>query len=399
MILKDINQITESDLMDLVTNATDERKDNEYKQELFLNTEKEKVEFLADVSSFANSNGGDLYIGIKEDKNTNKPIARPGISIENTDQEKLKIENLLRDGIQPRIIYKDIAWIPLSNGNKVLIIRIYQSDTSPHRVILAKDYRFFIRHTGGRHALDVDELRVAFTLSENLKDKINNFIDERIYKIISDDTPVVCHKNPKILLHLVPLSSFRRPHTYDFRKINEVPHEYDSLLSPIGHSFSNTRFNYDGYLVFSGDYSSAGSYSQLFRNGALEVVEAFALEPHEGKKNFPVAYIENELIKATGRYLGLFKKMNVPFPIILKLSFLGVKGYKFIFENGIPEFYRKPIDKDLLQLPPQIVENYSVNAEAILRPCFDTLWGAGGFPCDLFYDKDGKWKPTERIFP
>ena len=132
MILKDINQITESDLMDLVTNATDERKDNEYKQELFLNTEKEKVEFLADVSSFANSNGGDLYIGIKEDKNTNKPIALPGISIENTDQEKLKIENLLRDGIQPRIIYKDIAWIPLSNGNKVLIIRIYQSDTSPH---------------------------------------------------------------------------------------------------------------------------------------------------------------------------------------------------------------------------------------------------------------------------
>jgi hypothetical protein len=60
-----------------------------------------KREFLADVSSFANTAGGHLVYGISEAAGI--PTGLPGVVISDFDAEKLRLENLLRDGILPRI--------------------------------------------------------------------------------------------------------------------------------------------------------------------------------------------------------------------------------------------------------------------------------------------------------
>lgn len=399
MIPKDISQITESDLFALIENETYERKDIEYKQSLSLYTDKEKKEFLADVSSFANSISGDLIIGITEDKATGKPNAVVGISVENIDQEKLRIAGIIQSGIQPRIPQKDVFYIKLKNGNYVLIVRIYRSWIGPHRIIFNGWDKFYSRTSAGKYPLDVDEIRLAFSLSETGMEKVNNFIDKRISKIISDDTPVVCYKNPKIILHLVPLSSNSHSLSIDIGKIDDEPHAYDGLLRPLGHSPNNTRFNFDGYLLFVGDYSRAGAYTQLFRGGAIEAVEAFMLEITGEKKIFRIEGIEKEIIDATKGYLTLQKKLGVPYPIVMKLTFVGVRGYIFSFENAPPEFIRKPIDQDLLILPPQLIDNQPNGVEGLLRSSFDTLWGAAGYPRDLFFDKNGKWDPAQCKWP
>ena len=64
MIRKPIDQIGTADLQALVADAVAESKTIEYKQEMPGGTREEKIKFLAAVSSFANTAGGDLLIGV-----------------------------------------------------------------------------------------------------------------------------------------------------------------------------------------------------------------------------------------------------------------------------------------------------------------------------------------------
>jgi predicted HTH transcriptional regulator len=67
MIPKPLAEITESDLLGLITNGIAESRTLDYKRSLPGNSDADKKEFLADVSSFANTAGGDLVFGIDED--------------------------------------------------------------------------------------------------------------------------------------------------------------------------------------------------------------------------------------------------------------------------------------------------------------------------------------------
>lgn len=88
MISKPLDQITEEDLHNLVITAAAERKTLDYKQQLPETNDAGKRELLADVSSFANTAGGDLVFGMTE--NAGVPTGIPGVQIGDTDQEILR---------------------------------------------------------------------------------------------------------------------------------------------------------------------------------------------------------------------------------------------------------------------------------------------------------------------
>jgi|WetSurMetagenome_2_1015567.scaffolds.fasta_scaffold32415_2 hypothetical protein len=72
-----------------------------------------------------------------------------------------------------------------------------------------KDHeRFFARNSGGKYALDVTEIRAAFMLSETRAEQIRNFRLDRIGKIISEETPIPLRNNPKVVLHIIPITAF-----------------------------------------------------------------------------------------------------------------------------------------------------------------------------------------------
>ena len=113
---KQLELITEDDLASLVENQVREGYQIEYKQSV-LREKKEKqdkVDFLASVTSFANTIGGDLLIGVAATSGV--PVALPGWEGVDLDREKLRIENLLRDLVEPRVAFK-IHEIRLGNGN------------------------------------------------------------------------------------------------------------------------------------------------------------------------------------------------------------------------------------------------------------------------------------------
>ncbi|MBI4830971.1 MAG: ATP-binding protein [Candidatus Lindowbacteria bacterium] len=62
---RDLGSLQEYDLQELVQNKVPEGKNIEYKRMLPANSDDNKKEFLADVSSFANASGGHLLYGIR----------------------------------------------------------------------------------------------------------------------------------------------------------------------------------------------------------------------------------------------------------------------------------------------------------------------------------------------
>jgi predicted HTH transcriptional regulator len=80
-----LSRITINDFQNLVVNQVREGKTIDYKRDLIGNNDASKKEFLADVSSFANTIGGDLIIGIEEAAGV--PAAINGVSPPDMDKE------------------------------------------------------------------------------------------------------------------------------------------------------------------------------------------------------------------------------------------------------------------------------------------------------------------------
>ncbi len=380
----------EEDLQALVANRVSEGKTLEYKQALPSNSDAEKKEFLADVSSFANASGGDLIFGITEGTERGIPKSVDGLNVTNVDEEISRLDNLIRTGVQPRIPSISIQPIQLENSKIVLIIRIGRSWISPHRVILGSHDKFYSRSSNGKYPLDVGELRVAFNLSETMTERIRNFRLDRISKIFADETPVPFYTRPKTVLHLIPIISFNPAQSYDIGKIAS----HLGKMPPIYAHGWNNRYNLDGFLTFSGRREEEStSYVQLFRNGIIEAVDGGLLEPYQGSKTIPSGIYEDKLNESLSVYLSILKTLNVEPPLFIFLALLGVKGYSMAVGSDFRVHDSHTIDRDILLLPEVVLESFDIKAEEVLKPCFDCIWNACGFPRSFNYNDDGEWSP------
>lgn len=298
MVTKNIQEITEEDLQSLIDNSVPEGKTIEYKQKLPGNSDSDKKEFLADVSSFGNASGGMIIYGIVEDKGSPKLLN--GIDKVDIDSETRRLDSIIRAGIEPKLPSFNIKVVPLKNSKTAVIIQIARSWISPHRVVFQGHDKFYSRSSNGKCSLDVNELRNAFNLSETLSEKIRNFKVERIANIFADETPVPIKNNARIILHLIPYSAFIPDQRYEITSDREMKSE----LIPIYASGWDGRYNFDGYITYSGNPEQKyRSYTQFFRNGIIEAVEAFLLRPQDDGEEgrIPSVAYEKELISSLHR--------------------------------------------------------------------------------------------------
>lgn len=382
MIPKDIDQITEADLQELIENSVAERKTIEYKRELPGNKDSDKKEFLADVSSFANASGGDIIYGMEEENSLPKELKGFDIDKIDINSEILRLEQLMTSGIRPRIVGHKIREVSLSGNRVALIIRLPKSWQSPHRVAFQGHDKFYGRNTKGKYPLDVDELRVAFNLSETITERIRSFRADRIAKILADEGPVPLRDSPKVILHVLPVSSFALRRDYDIKKYYQQYGKIYFLLDK-PRIDCNHRYNFEGILVYYMGEKCL-EYIQIFRNGIIEAVDSYCLGiDRNGKKIIHSSY-ERDVGKALENYLSILKELNVDTPIIIVLSLLNVKGYaidrafgNYLVRQG--KINPIAIERDMLLIPEVEVSNYDVNTYEVLKPCFDAIWNACGF--------------------
>jgi predicted HTH transcriptional regulator len=151
-----LEQIAEANLRALIDAKTAEARQIEYKREIYGTNDEARREFLADVSSFANAHGGDLLIGVAASKGI--PTSLSPLTGD-VDGEKLRLDNMARTGLEPRIPNLYIVAVPISAGGAVLVIRVPRSYRAPHRVTFRGANRFWARSSGGRYEPNADELR------------------------------------------------------------------------------------------------------------------------------------------------------------------------------------------------------------------------------------------------
>ncbi len=385
MLPVNLDSISESDLNSLEETGVMESRLIEFKQALKIGSDSDKKEFLADVSSLANASGGDLIIGVKEEKGIATEVV--GIESFEPDSGKLKVEEIIRNGIQPRIIGCRVHPFKLGNGRHALVIRLPNSLSKPHMVSFKGTSRFYSRNSGGKYQLDVHEIRAAFGASEGLAERIRQFRTERIDAILQDNTPAPLEGRSRICLHLIPLEAFNSSFSFDFSSFQNQ----ESGLRPIYGSSLSNRSNFDGLLT----YIQTTGYVQLFRNGIIEATDSRLLS-HKNMEGIPCLSLgyETPIVTALTRYRDFCRNHEIPTPTIIGLSLLNVKGFQITGADGdytISE-QRTPIDRDHLILPEVYAEDYEFDPAAILKVSFDQIWNACNFDGSRNYDEDGNWK-------
>lgn len=392
LIDKRFNEIDNKYINYLVDNKIAEDKMLDYKEELPGPKDSDKKEFLADISSFANASGGYILYGVSEERDEKgKPSGKPknteGLKGINSDAEIRRMEDLIIHGLEPRIIGFQARAIDGFQNGPIILCHIPKSWISPHKVTLQTSSRFYTRKNGGKYPMDVSEIRSSILLSESLPEKIRRFRDDRISKIISDETPVLLDPYPKTVMHIIPVTNLGQQKQIDFNLITEKK----LILGPLGpYNGYTPRYNLDGFLTYHQfNEGSFVSYLQLFRNGAIETADTYMLKSNSREKQIRVTALENELISALDRLLKVENELDVQPPISIMISLIWVKGYRLIegrFGGSIP------IDRDILILPDLLVDNYGLNVAEILRPAFDAIWQAAGYSRCFNYSEDGKRK-------
>jgi predicted HTH transcriptional regulator len=119
-----LSEITEGHLQRLIAAQASESLNVEYKRETYGTNDDQRREFLADVSSFANAAGGDLIIGMTEAKGIPTGV-HP--FMDDGDTERLRLEQMARDGLYPRIPNLQTRAVPLSAGGFVVVVRVPKS--------------------------------------------------------------------------------------------------------------------------------------------------------------------------------------------------------------------------------------------------------------------------------
>ncbi len=388
---KPLDQLTEADFQELITNKVPESKTLDYKVDLKFG-DRDKREFLADVSSFANTAGGYLLIGIKEEGGI--PTALPGIELENPDAEKLKLISLIRDCTEPRIPGITITSVSLQNSRYILAIHIPKSWAAPHVVSIENHWRFYARHSSGKYQLDVPELRQAFLMSESLAEKIRRFHIERVGMVISGEAPLNLANGPKFIAHIMPVDAFGSGQQVDMSMLMERGIHF----MPLGASGYNRRYNLDGYLTFeeekTQDASHTLSYTQLFRSGIIEsvCVDKDQLNADERDRGIPITYYEEQLLRFLSASLQSLKQLEVEPPYSLMVTMASVKHRRLHLGNRYFSLRNPYIDRDVLQLPDILILDADLAGGKIMQPIFDAIWNAGGFERCFDYDEEGRWK-------
>ena len=96
-------------LKGLVASATSEARDLEFKREVPDKGADATKEFVADVTSLANAQGGLLIFGIEEAKD--QPTTLVGVPETDADAEIFHLDNILRDVVEPRLIGVRMQWV------------------------------------------------------------------------------------------------------------------------------------------------------------------------------------------------------------------------------------------------------------------------------------------------
>lgn len=393
MIHDQLESVDAAVIDSLVQNRVAESTTVEFKAALPDRSDKGIFEFLKDACAMANSAGGDIVYGVRELDGVADAV-QP-ISEESEDKTLLRLGQMLDSGIEPRIPGMRFQSVAVSGGF-VLVMRVPQSFSGPHRIVRNGQHRFPLRNQ--RHVSDMsyDQLRTAFDRTSSLAAEARSFRRARIHGIVEAQQFRALEGGAAVVLHILPLAGFGGAQTADVRAAKDSPHDL------VFGRWSNTdwAFNFDGFVVSSTPSSGKRrAYTQLFRSGAVELYSAgHSFESQHGAAVIGGMYVTDDLRRMLGVGLSAVRKIGAAGGAFVAASLLNVQGRKFSLGTITDISHGHHSDRDQLLFAEQWVENIEgVNLHTVLRPMLDVLWQSFGLESCLCYDEDGTFNENTKF--
>ena len=382
------NEINQEFLESLIKNGIEENLHLDYKEKVVHNN----AEVAKDISSFANRDGGNIIYGIKEEDHKPKEI----IPINEKDIRE-RIDQISKNGIDPPL---EVRILPVDvniNSTKGQVFIVYIPRKYPILHQAKKKKRYYIRTEFTSTPMSNSEIKLAFNLSYRLDQKLEDYRMERLSKIIEGKAQLNVANLTRIVLQMIPINSLTQSLNIPLDSYSDILQRYIFPIQRYG--YKKWRMNLDGFIHwYEDEKTNPHSYVQLYRNGIIEAVDCYLINPTE-KKNGPdyilnITYIEKVLINVIQKYFKALKALNVQLPIYVFLSFISVKNYYIPLEFQFKLIKTKSdlIDRENVMLPSIKIEHYDIEIDRALKPCFDALWNACGQPYSLNYDENGKYK-------
>jgi hypothetical protein len=380
---KRVGELQHADLEALIANGVGESVTLEYKRELPGDTDKDKRDFLADVTAFANTDGGVLLYGVatgrdENNKDTGVPDHIPGLAL-NADAEKLRLGSVLRDAVEPGLV-QGLEFAEIRRPGEsvaVLALGIAPSFARPHRVTYKKGARFYRRDSAGNYEPDVTELRQMFLESDSWVRECEQFRTDRLQ--FQRSIPNL-ERLGGLTVHLLPLGRLRRT-----VKLRDRKDELMTAFQPLHPAGFAPRFNADGFVIWSGnrDGKPTRSYTQCFRFGGVEMFSSrFILDQDSrtGTAMVPMLYVDELTAILRDRVPRAVASMKLlletELPLALLLSLRGLQGAIMATEARTRGL--EPIDREDLILGAEVIES-EADPLSVLNPMLDVIWQAGNF--------------------
>jgi Predicted transcriptional regulator containing an HTH domain and an uncharacterized domain shared with the mammalian protein Schlafen len=344
MINKPFDEIIYKDIVALKEEEIQEGKKIDYKLEIDLKKPGERKEFCADVTSFANTVGGQLIYGVKEEKGIISDF--PGLEVDDKDKMKLRIESTLRDTVEPRIIGTQMDFFDIPGSNRtILIIEIPQSYSGPHMV---SGQKFYGRNAAGKYALEYLEVKAKFLQSTEILDQIKQYHIERLLKLKSNEGYLPLLEGTGLLVNVLPLQSFTDP----ISLLGLNPRKFD--LEPIynsGYNYKTTFFGVGGYLENYG-------YNFINRNGVIEYAETGMFDFwNRGGYHYFGDGVCDEILKAIPKAFSNFSKLDIDGPFYILTSIYNTKEKYWDYGQGMPFPRSNKVTSNDLVFPPVFVDD------------------------------------------
>lgn len=369
MIPKTFEAIERADLEALVANQVAERRTLEFKRDLPGPSERARKEFLADITSFANAQGGDILFGIDAPRGV--ALAITGLAADDPDKELLRWEDVLLAGVEPRLPGVQMRWIDCGARAGVMLIRVPGSTIAPHRVILARSNRFYGRKSNGKYEMDTQELREAFTASEALPTRLRALHLDAVDAALRGELPIGLGSDPTAIVSLIPVAYFR--------EARDLPITVETALAPHKPSgYMDAVRMIEGVLLHTnpGETNAVRSYAMTHRQGRTDMVWTIGrivneLRKEEIKLVWPKRF-EDGLLDAANSGAAKLAQFGIEGPWVVYATVTGIKDYNLVLSN---EQVSDPAWRSQATLPPLMVERMN---RAALLPLLRAFWLAFG---------------------
>ena len=271
-LLKDTSSVNASDVESFIQKKIEENLNLDYTR---IDAFYIKEEITKEVSSFANSDGGLIILGVEE-KDENGHNVPDKITWGRADLSKEKLESVLTSNIQPSIVGMRIFPIRNQTGEVIFLIDIPQSDNRPH---MASDHKYYRRQNFQKlpmqHFEVVEQIRRNETIRrEHALFLIRAPLDRLRQSIRTTDSGEilsVCAVEPEMFkgyeMHLTELDSIEK-----------------------GLFLSHLRSGYPDL------YSSLMDYEKLFNEIEKEIHRIYSVilfELNQSLSHYPIEWVTN----------------------------------------------------------------------------------------------------------